>query len=142
MAIIAYCPVQESPLPRTRNQAMVTKDRNPLILNTAGEEPQPINDISSAIASVFVTNRDKQSHRYFLCIRRATTLQPSNPAIEHLINPFYSPGNLSKHFKQYHLSNLQPNERLHCRLCNKTLDHKMHLQNHAKTVHGTISHRG
>ncbi|VTT72992.1 unnamed protein product [Fusarium fujikuroi] len=142
LAVMAYCPVQESPVPRTRNQAMVTKNRSPLRLNTAGKEPQPMNDIGTAIASVFVTNRDERSRRCFLCIGTATTLQPSDPAIERLINPFYSPGDLSKHFKRRHLSNLQPNERLHCRLCDETLDHKMHLQNHAETVHGTVSQGG
>ncbi|RBA10341.1 C2H2 finger domain-containing protein [Fusarium proliferatum] len=142
LAVMAYCPVQESPLPRTRNQAMVNKNRSPLILNTAGKDPLPMNDIGTAIASVFVTNRDERSRRCFLCIGRATTLQPSDPAIERLINPFYSPGDLSKHFKRRHLSNIQPNEKLHCRLCDETLDDKMHLQNHAETVHGTVSHGG
>ncbi|VTT58630.1 unnamed protein product, partial [Fusarium fujikuroi] len=61
LAVMAYCPVQESPLPRTRNQTMVDKVMSPLILNTAGKEPQPINDIGTAIASVFVTNRDERS---------------------------------------------------------------------------------
>ncbi|RBA17500.1 C2H2 finger domain-containing protein [Fusarium proliferatum] len=142
LAVMAYCPVQESPLPRTRNQAMVNKDRSSLMLNTAGKEPQPMNDIGTAIASVFVTNRDERSRRCFLCIGRATTLQPSDPAIERLINPFYSPGDLSKHFKRRHLSNIQPHEKLHCRLCDETLDDKMHLQNHAETVHGTVSYGG
>ncbi|RKK77497.1 hypothetical protein BFJ71_g16737 [Fusarium oxysporum] len=36
LAVMAYCPVQESPLPRTRNQAMVNKDLSPLMLETAG----------------------------------------------------------------------------------------------------------
>ncbi|VTT59410.1 unnamed protein product [Fusarium fujikuroi] len=74
LAVMAYCPVQESPLPRTRNQTMVDKVMSPLILNTAGKEPQPINDIGTAIASVFVTNRDERSCRCFLCIGRAITL--------------------------------------------------------------------
>uniref|UniRef100_A0A4E9EQ78 Uncharacterized protein n=1 Tax=Gibberella zeae TaxID=5518 RepID=A0A4E9EQ78_GIBZA len=103
LAVMAYCPIQESPLPPSK-------------------EPQPMNDIGTAIASVFVTNRDERSRRCFLCIGRATTLQPSDPAIERLINPFYSPGDLSKHFKRCHLSNLQPNERLYCRLCDETLE--------------------
>jgi hypothetical protein len=142
LAVMAYCPVQESPLPRTRHQAKVKKDSSPLMPKTTSKEPEPINDIGTAITSVFVKNRDERSRRCFLCIGRATTLQPSDPAIERLINPFYSSGDLSKHFKRHHLSNLQPNEKIHCRLCDETLDHKMHLQNHAETVHGTVSYGG
>lgn len=50
-----------------------------------------------------------------------------------MIKPFYSPGDLSKHFKRHHLSKLGGQENLNCRLCNQILDHKMHLKNHAET---------
>ncbi|KAL6409904.1 hypothetical protein AUP68_06306 [Ilyonectria robusta] len=66
----------------------------------------------------------ERTRRCFLCVGRATTLAPSDPAIERLIKPFYSPGDLSKHFKRHHLSNLQGDEELYRRLCKLSLDTK------------------
>jgi hypothetical protein len=110
---------------------------------TAPDEGHQANDkLGAAIASVFVMDKAERSRRCFLCVRRATTLVPSDPAIERLVKPFYSPGDLSKHFKRHHLSNLRGEEELNCRLCKLSLDHKMHLQNHAETVHGTVSRGG
>lgn len=64
LAVMAYCPVQESPLPRTRNKTMVDK------------KPQPT-DIGTAITSVYANNRDERSRRCFLCVGVATTCEDS-----------------------------------------------------------------
>ena len=52
---------------------------------------------------------------------------------------FSTPGDLTKHFRRKHLSNLKEDEPIGCELCKVSLDHKMHLQNHALRVHGTVS---
>jgi hypothetical protein len=142
LSVMSYCSVQEPPLPpMTRSKAIATqKDVSNLHDNTTKDTASSA--LGDAITSVFVKNRTERSRRCFLCVGRATTLEPSDPAAHGLIKPFYSSGDLSRHFKRRHLSNLQPNEKLHCRLCNETLDHKMHLQNHAEMVHGTVSHGG
>ncbi|KAM0368589.1 hypothetical protein ACHAO7_011093 [Fusarium culmorum] len=142
LSIMSYCSVQEPPLPPlTRYKANATKkDVSNQHDNTTMDTA--ISALGDAITSVFVKHRTERSRRCFLCVGRATTLEPSDPAINGLIKPFYSSGDLSRHFKRRHLSNLQPAEKLHCRLCDETLDHKMHLQNHAETVHGTVSHGG
>ncbi|KAI7758874.1 hypothetical protein LZL87_014215 [Fusarium oxysporum] len=142
LSVMSYCSVQEPPLPpMTRYKAVATKKD----VSNLHDSDSTAKDIASsalgdAITSVFVKSRMERSRRCFLCVGRATTLQPSDPAIDKLIKPFYSTGDLSRHFKRHHLSNLQPNEKLHCRLCDEALDNKMHLQNHAETVHGTVSH--
>ncbi|KAH6884005.1 hypothetical protein B0T10DRAFT_580223 [Thelonectria olida] len=125
LAVMAYCPIQESSLPRG-----------------SGRMPAEVTKLGTAIASVFVMAKADRTRRCFFCVGRATTLAPSDPAIERLIKPFYSPGDLSKHFKRHHLSNLRGDEELSCRLCKLSLDHKRHLQNHAETVHGTVSRGG
>ncbi|KAF4331872.1 C2H2 finger domain protein [Fusarium beomiforme] len=142
LSVMSYCSVQEPPLPPiTRYKAVTTeKDVSDLHDNTTKDTASSA--LGDAITSVFVKNRTERSRRCFLCVGRATTLQPSDPAVDGLIKPFYSTGDLSRHFKRRHLSNLQPNEKLYCRLCDETLDHKMHLQNHAETVHGTVSQGG
>lgn len=142
LSVMSYCSVQESPLPpMTRIRAIANKDCvSDLHNDTTKETASSV--LGDAITSVFTKSRAERSRRCFLCVGRATTLEPSDPAIDGLIKPFYSSGDLSRHFKRRHLSNLQPNEKLYCRLCDEMLDHKMHLQNHAETVHGTVSHGG
>jgi hypothetical protein len=139
---MSYCSVQEPPLPPiTRYKAVTTeKDVSDPHDNTTKDAASSA--LGDAITSVFIKSRTERSRRCFLCVGRATTLQPSDPAVHGLIKPFYSTGDLSRHFKRHHLSNLQLNEKPCCRLCDETLDHKMHLQNHAETVHGTVSHGG
>ncbi|KAF9775098.1 hypothetical protein IL306_006826 [Fusarium sp. DS 682] len=138
LAVMAYCNVQEPPSLRTKKASKISKGSD---LRDA-DETQANAHIGTAITSVFIKGSEERSRRCFLCVGRATTLQPSDPAIERLTKPFYSAADLSKHFKRRHLSNLQPNEELYCRLCDEMLEHKMHLQNHAETVHGTVSHGG
>ncbi|KAF5675927.1 C2H2 finger domain-containing protein [Fusarium denticulatum] len=90
LAVMAYCAVQEPPSLQARKASNIK-------IGSAfenAEETQASEDIGTAIASVFTKDREERSRRCFLCVGRATTLQPSDPAIERLINPFYSPGDL------------------------------------------------
>jgi hypothetical protein len=52
---------------------------------------------------------------------------------------FHTPGDLSKYFRRTYLSNLSKNEQIECKIYSVILDYRMALQNHATTVHGTIS---
>ncbi|KAJ4179981.1 hypothetical protein NW767_014499 [Fusarium falciforme] len=143
LAVMAYCSVQEPPSRRTKKTARSNKPHAPLRPETkTGGEPETNDAIGTAIASVYVKDPRERSRTCFLCVGRATTLKPCDPDIKRLIKSFYSAGDLSKHFKRHHLSNIRDDEELHCRLCNCHLDHKMHLQNHAETVHGIVSRGG
>lgn len=66
--------------------------------------------------SDYVKNPKERSPRCFLCVGKATALGSCNPNIERLIKAFYSAGDLSKYFKWHQLSNIQGDEKLHCRL--------------------------
>jgi hypothetical protein len=46
---------------------------------------------------------------------------------------------LSKHFRRKHLAHLRDGDKIQCQVCKLPLDHKMHLQNHARRIHGTVS---
>jgi hypothetical protein len=46
---------------------------------------------------------------------------------------------LTKHFKQKHLTNIKEGDRIECKVCQMSLQRKMHLQNHAESIHGTVS---
>jgi hypothetical protein len=60
-------------------------------------------------------------------------------AIGSRVKLFACAGDLTKHFKRKHLSNIREGDCIKCKVCLMTLEHKMHLQNHAFTIHGTIS---
>ncbi|KPM43730.1 hypothetical protein AK830_g2836 [Neonectria ditissima] len=137
LAVMAYCPVQEGPTTRCRLDKPVGKGNAPQAAQTA-DTHETREDLANAITSVFIMKEEERPRRCFVCVGRATTLPSSDP-IQDLIRPFYSNSNLRKHFKRCHLSKIQENEELYCRLCNLSLDHKMHLQNHAMRIHGTVS---
>ncbi|KAI9770288.1 MAG: hypothetical protein M1840_003447 [Geoglossum simile] len=50
-----------------------------------------------------------------------------------------SPGDLTKHFKRKHLSNIRGRDWIGCKGCQMPLEYKMHLQNHAARIHGMVS---
>jgi hypothetical protein len=52
---------------------------------------------------------------------------------------FTSLGDLTKHFKQKHLAYIKEGDRLKYKVCRIGLQHKQYLQNHAESIHGTVS---
>ena len=52
---------------------------------------------------------------------------------------FASLGDLTKHFKQKHLSNIRGGDWIRYKVCRMSLEHKMHLRNHAARIHRTVS---
>jgi hypothetical protein len=133
-AIVAYCGVEEGPTVR-RTHALPTT-------SPSHENPREHSEDSPlflATMSVFIDNPKQRPRRCFLCIGSALSLPPDNPRVEDKISEFYTPGDLTKHFRRRHLSKLQDNDQPVCQVCDMTLAHKMHLQKHAISVHGTIS---
>ncbi|KAI9761205.1 MAG: hypothetical protein M1840_002005 [Geoglossum simile] len=58
---------------------------------------------------------------------------------EKRVYSFASPGDLTKYFKRKHLSNIRGGDWIKCKVCRISLEHKMHLQNHALKIYGTVS---
>ncbi|KAM5349340.1 hypothetical protein ACJ41O_005845 [Fusarium nematophilum] len=114
LAVMAYCPIQEGPSRRTGSTARSNKSSVSGRPKATDGELKTNDAISAAITSVYVRNPSERSRRCFLCVERATTLGSCDPDIERLIKSFYSAGDLSKHFKRHHLSNIQDDEKLHC----------------------------
>jgi hypothetical protein len=61
--------------------------------------------------------------------------------LEERTHVFGARGDLKKHFKRKHLQHIPEGEPIDCPHpeCNAKLEHKQHLQNHAATVHKTIT---
>lgn len=133
-AITLYCTVQEGPTLPQRSSASTKRLRG-----SPGSDPPLKSLLQAAVMSLFVKDERERPRRCFVCVGAALSLPPDDPRIEELTHEFYTPGDLSKHFRRRHLSTLQANDSSECRVCDMTLEHKMHLQNHAHLVHGTVS---
>ena len=132
-AIVAYCNVEEGPTVRRINIPSTTVSRESL------HEPSEDNPLFLATMSVFIDKPEQRPRRCFLCIGAALRLPLDDPSVEDKIQEFYTPGDLSKHFRRRHLSQLRDNDQSVCQVCDMTLLHKMHLQRHAISIHGTVS---
>lgn len=87
-------------------------------------------ELNMAMLSVY---KEKRPKICFLCLGN------ENLPIDKRVYSFRTSGDLSKHFRRKHLSNLGVNQRIECKLCSVSLEHKMHLQNHALSIHRTVS---
>ncbi|KAM4058133.1 C2H2 finger domain protein [Hirsutella rhossiliensis] len=130
-AIVAYCMVEEGQTIRGA-RASVDSTR-PTLMN----EP-PINSPQhTALMSTFIKTVTDRPRRCFICVGKALDLTSDDGAVEVLIREFYTPGDLSKHFRRKHLSNLREGDEIRCSICDLPLDHMEHLRNHALRIHGT-----
>ncbi|KAK7219040.1 hypothetical protein V2G26_007043 [Clonostachys chloroleuca] len=62
--------------------------------------------------------------------------KPNDPLIKDLVREFYTSGDTAKHFRRRHLSILEDHHMIYCQVCDETLEHKKHLQNHGLKRHG------
>ncbi|KAJ9129661.1 C2H2 finger domain protein [Pleurostoma richardsiae] len=106
----AYCVVQEG---RTVRRAGATSAA--VAAPSAASEPPQDSPVILAATSIFVKDEKERPRRCFLCVGAALALELDHPLVEDLIHEFYTPSDLSKHFR------------------------RKHLKNHALLVHGTVS---
>jgi len=132
-AVATYCNFQEGGdsarlrrRPSRRASPTLSKETN-VQLGAAEAEKQAL---SAAMLLVFT---EKRPTICFLCLG-----EPSLP-FEKRTKSFASPGDLTKHFKRKHLANIKEGDWIGCKVCRMSLQHKPHLQNHAESIHGTVS---
>lgn len=124
-AIMAYCSVEEGPPPRRNQCERPLKDESPPVIQT--KEPA---DLSRAIRSM---KGDKRPTICFLCL--------GNPSLtlRKRTTSFATSGSLSRHFVRQHVSKLQGESYINCKICNVRLENRLELLVHAERLHGTIS---
>ncbi len=132
-AVVNYCKIEEGGAYRPKyyerhpkrslDCGEVKTEEDTRILKAAEE-------LKRARASVY---EEKRPRICFICLGNERL--PTNKRVKEL----YAPGGLTKHFQRKHLSNLQSNIEIECNVCGLFLEHKKHLQNHAVSIHGTVS---
>jgi hypothetical protein len=133
-AVAAYCHFQEGGAvaqprarPSTRKASPTpSKETNPQLAAAEAEKQA----LSNAMLLVFT---EKRTTTCFLCLGEQSL------RFEKRTYKFASPGDLTKHFKRKHLAHIKEGDRLKCKVCRMGLQHKQHLQNHAESIHGTVS---
>ncbi|KAI9146617.1 C2H2 finger domain-containing protein [Paramyrothecium foliicola] len=131
-AISDYCSVQEGSAYRLCTPRKHKK--------SPGESERPAKSpAQQALQSVFIQNEKERTRRCFLCVGMALSLPSDDPHSTDLVREFYSPGDLSKHFRRRHLNLLRATATIECRACEITLINKAHVKNHALSVHGIVS---
>jgi Protein of unknown function (DUF3435) len=129
-AVTAYCGVEEGRSYSDRRPAHPARRDASAIVNAEGQIlPGPAIALCQAIASVRTDERPKIC---FLCV--------GNPrlAIDERVKEYATIGSLSRHFRR-HVTKLQTGQQIDCRICDVKLVHRIHLQNHAETCHGTVT---
>lgn len=87
--------------------------------------------------SVFVETAGKKGVlRCFVCVARAEQLGAEHDSFSGLCRTFARAGTLARHFISTHLDALPVDAMFVCPMCQKTLIHKKHVQNHSDKVHG------
>ncbi|KAI0410839.1 C2H2 finger domain protein [Xylaria grammica] len=144
-AVIAYCTVEEDwgSAHRTNIGAKGPTKASSTVAHGQKESPKD-SLVYQCLLSVFKEDPEERSYRCFICVGKAWqlwnagSLGEDDPRLEQLTHEFHAPGDLTRHFRRKHLKNLQKGELIRCTACDLHLEHQMHLQNHARTVHGTV----
>lgn len=125
-AVTAYCKIEEGETP---NRGRATGRSKPVFIKKEEDTKSPEElALEAAKLSVF---RDKRPTMCFVCLGNKAA------PLEQRVFSFSRPGDLSKHFKRKHVSNC--GDQPECKVCELQLENKMHYQNHALRVHGTLS---
>jgi hypothetical protein len=129
-AVTAYCKIEEGDMYGGRKRS--GGRRKPVVIKKE-ESPSPEDEaLKAAMLSVYVQDPKERPTVCFMCLGR------ERAPLAVRLYAFSSPSDLSKHFKK-HLRRVDEGEAPECRLCKMQLDNKMHLQNHALRIHGTVS---
>lgn len=127
-ATAAYCKFQEGGAAPRRAPIKQTGS-TPADPQLAAAEAEK-QALDAAMLSVYT---EKRPTICFMC------LGERNLSFEKRTKYFASPGDLTKHFKRKHLANIKEGDRIGCKVCRMSLEHKPHLRNHALCIHGTVS---
>ncbi|EJP61692.1 C2H2 finger domain protein, putative [Beauveria bassiana ARSEF 2860] len=130
-AIMAYCRVYEGP-PSQRHRAEPVEPIQQA--NDVGSKNETLKDV--LLKSVMVDDAVKRPRKCFVCCGNALRRDFNDSGFLTLTADFYSSSDLNKHFRRFHLQNLQEGQTIECPACSVLLEHKQEFLTHAQVVHG------
>ena len=130
-AVTAYCKIEEGDMCGGRKRS---GGRYKTAVVKKEDRPSPEDEaLKAAMLSVYIKNPNERPTICFLCLGNEKL------AFNTRVYSFSRPNDLTKHFKRKHLEHVKEGDPIGCEVCKMSLNHKMHLQNHAARIHGTIS---
>jgi len=129
-AVSAYCKIQEGDMCGGQKRSGGRRKR--VVIKEESPSPED-KALKAAMLSIYVNDPKERPTVCFMCL--GNEVAPFSVRVY----AFSSPSDLTKHFKKKHLRRVDEGEAPECRICSIPLDHKMHLQNHALRIHGTVS---
>lgn len=126
-AVTAYCHVQEGGPRRGRKPKQPGPHSTRPVSGNANTQPSTI--LQDTLKHL------SQAERPVVCF-----LCYGNPRLsdDRRVKRYSRPQDMTRHFRG-HLKQINRNEQIKCGLCGMQLEHKMHLQNHARITHRTHS---
>ncbi|KAK2740142.1 hypothetical protein FQN57_006257 [Myotisia sp. PD_48] len=116
-AVAAYCAFEEGETCRLPHEKREAPKISQIMIEVRVPPPSSERDI--AVRAVL---KDHRPEYCFICLKK-----------------FSKHSAVTKHIQRRHLQYIEPGDRVVCQLCDVTLEHKMHLQNHAIMVHSTVT---
>jgi hypothetical protein len=137
-AVNAFCDMEEgAPSQLCPSRKDLATDIVPSLHLERQECPQEDVDaviLCLAIASVCVKTPEQRPTICFLCVG------DSRLSIKERTRIYKTAGSLTRHVRRKHVNLPWPEGNMvKCKVCDMDLKSKMHLMNHAETVHGTVS---
>ncbi len=129
-AVTAYCRVEEGGSRRGRKPKRLGQHVGQPASEPVNEEARSTSLLKAALEHLRQATRPVAC---FLCYGN------QNLPIDRRIKRYNRPQDLTRHFRDDHLKRLEEGERIRCGFCEVKLEHKMHLQNHARMAHRTHS---
>jgi hypothetical protein len=132
-AVVDYCNVEEGRAHRPsyrQRQSRAGVALGQVKIKEDAEISEAAKALERAKASLY---KEKRPKICFICLGNQKL------PIGKRTHEFHTPAALTKHFRGGHLSKLPQQGEIKCNVCEVTLEHKMHLQNHVLSVHRTFS---
>lgn len=130
-AVITYCRVEEGDMVRGGKRSGGRRTVAPAIAEKIVSREDEA--LRAAMLSAFIKQPSDRPTVCFMCLGNTRLPQESRTY------DFSAPSALTRHFKRKHLQYIDDDSATECSLCELPLKHKMHLQNHALRIHGTVS---
>ncbi|OJD22957.1 hypothetical protein ACJ73_05688 [Blastomyces percursus] len=121
-AVVDYCRFEEGEtcwLPHDKRPGPKVFQEVKIEIHVPPPPPPPPSERDTALKAVM------EDHRPLYCFI--------------CLDKFSTHGGVSKHIRRKHLQHIKPDDTISCRRCDISLDHKMHLQSHAFSVHQTVT---
>jgi hypothetical protein len=129
--VTVYCGIEEGRSYRATERSPPTES----IVSTSANAKVQVQSASNTVLgqAIVSVKTDKRPKVCFLCLGN-----PRLP-INQRVKEYATVGSLSRHYLRHHINKLGIGKQIDCQIYNVKIVHRVHLLNHTKTIHRTIT---